>query len=89
MSPLADAYHAKTLEMLALARERNAAVIARLAPVLGASIAAGGMVHTFGSGHSEIIAREIVGRAGGLVCITSINDPTAGFIENQIGRAHV
>ena len=43
MSPLADAYHAKTLEMLALARERNAAVIARLAPVLGASIAAGGI----------------------------------------------
>ena len=25
------------------------------------------------------------GRAGGLVCITSINDPTAGFIENLVG----
>jgi uncharacterized phosphosugar-binding protein len=43
------------------------------------------VIHTFGSGHSEIIAREIVGRAGGLVCITSINDPTAGFIENLVG----
>ncbi|HEY1109160.1 MAG TPA: sugar isomerase domain-containing protein, partial [Opitutaceae bacterium] len=43
------------------------------------------IVHTFGSGHSEIIAREIVGRAGGLVAITSIPDPTAGFIENLVG----
>ena len=85
MSPLADAYYTKTLEMLAVARERNAATIARLAPVLGASIAGGGMVHTFGSGHSDIIAREIVGRAGGLVCIGSIPDPTAGFIENLVG----
>ena len=85
MSPLADAYYTKTLEMLALARERNAATIARLAPVLGASIAGGGMIHTFGSGHSDIIAREIVGRAGGLVCIGSIPDPTAGFIENLVG----
>ncbi|MBM3844205.1 MAG: sugar isomerase domain-containing protein, partial [Verrucomicrobia bacterium] len=33
----------------------------------------------------EIISREIVGRAGGLVCITSIPDPTAGFIENLVG----
>ncbi len=85
MSPLTDAYYARTLEMLALAREKNAPTIAQLAPILGASVARGDVVHTFGSGHSEIIAREIVGRAGGLVCITSINDPTAGFIENLVG----
>ncbi len=71
--------------MLATAREKNAATIAALAPVIGASIAKGDIVHTFGSGHSEIIAREIVGRAGGLVAITSIPDPTAGFIENLVG----
>jgi uncharacterized phosphosugar-binding protein len=85
MSPLADSYYQRTLEMLALARENNAATIAKLAPILGASVARGEVIHTFGSGHSEIIAREIVGRAGGLVCITSINDPTAGFIENLVG----
>ena len=85
MSPLADSYYHRTLEMLALAREKNAATIAALAPVLGACIARGDVIHTFGSGHSEIIAREIVGRAGGLVCITSIPDPTAGFIENLVG----
>jgi uncharacterized phosphosugar-binding protein len=71
--------------MLAAAREKNASTLAALTPILGAVVAHGGMIHTFGSGHSEIIAREIVGRAGGLVCIGSINDPTAGFIENLVG----
>src|SRR4051812_2743892 len=85
MSSLAADYYARANTMLATAWEKNAATIAQLAPVLGASVARGAVIHTFGSGHSEIIAREIVGRAGGLVCITSINDPTAGFIENLVG----
>jgi uncharacterized phosphosugar-binding protein len=85
MSPLASAYYDRSLALLATAREKNAATLAALAPLLGASVARGEVIHTFGSGHSEIIAREIVGRAGGLVCITSINDPTAGFIENLVG----
>jgi uncharacterized phosphosugar-binding protein len=83
--PLAADYYARANQMLATAWEKNAATIAALAPILGASVARGEVIHTFGSGHSEIIAREIVGRAGGLVCITSINDPTAGFIENLVG----
>src|SRR3569832_1865567 len=85
MSPLASAYYDRSLAMLATAREKNSATIAKLTPILGASVARGEVIHTFGSGHSEIIAREIVGRAGGLVCITSLNDPTAGFNENHVG----
>ena len=82
---LAESYLAKANELLARAWTVNTPVIAQLAPILGASVARGEVIHIFGSGHSEIIAREIVGRAGGLVCITSINDPTAGFIENLVG----
>jgi uncharacterized phosphosugar-binding protein len=85
MSPLAEAYFNRANEMLATARTQNAATIARLAPIIGASVARGEVVHTFGSGHSELIAREIIGRAGGLVCVTGIPDPTAGFIENLVG----
>lgn len=85
MSPLADAYFNRANEMLATARMQNAPTIARLAPILGASVARGEVIHTFGSGHSELIAREIIGRAGGLVCVTGIPDPTAGFIENLVG----
>jgi uncharacterized phosphosugar-binding protein len=82
MSSLAQAYYSRANAMLARAWETNAPVIARLAPVIGASIARGGVVHTFGSGHSELISREIIGRAGGLVCVTGIIDPTGGFVEN-------
>jgi uncharacterized phosphosugar-binding protein len=85
MPSLAESYRTRANELLARAWEKNSPVIAQLAPVLGASVARGEVIHTFGSGHSEIIAREIVGRAGGLVCITSINDPTAGFVENLAG----
>ncbi|HXQ82052.1 MAG TPA: SIS domain-containing protein [Opitutaceae bacterium] len=81
----ADTYYERANALLARARESNAPVIARLAPHIGQSIARGGVVHTFGSGHSEMISREIIGRAGGLVCVTGIVDPTGGFIENLPG----
>jgi uncharacterized phosphosugar-binding protein len=83
--PLAATYFHRANELLARAWEANAPAIGRLAPVIGASIAGGGVVHTFGSGHSELISREIIGRAGGLVCVTGIIDPTGGFIENLPG----
>ena len=82
---LAETYHLRANEMLARAWTANAPTIAQLAPAIGGSLAAGGVLHPFGSGHSEIIAREIIGRAGGLVCVNGIVDPTAGFIENLVG----
>jgi len=85
MSSLAEKYRDRANELLAAAWTTNAPVIAQLAPILGASIAQGGVIHTFGSGHSELISREIIGRAGGFVCVTGIIDPTAGFIENLPG----
>ncbi|HEX2854618.1 MAG TPA: sugar isomerase domain-containing protein [Opitutaceae bacterium] len=85
MPSLPEAYFARANDLLARAWEANAPTIAQLAPVIGASIARGEVVHTFGSGHSELISREIIGRAGGLVCVTGIIDPTAGFIENLPG----
>ena len=85
MPSLAESYHARANELLNQAWTTNAPTIARLAPIVGASIAQGGVVHTFGSGHSELISREIIGRAGGFVCVTGVIDPTGGFIENLPG----
>jgi uncharacterized phosphosugar-binding protein len=85
MPSLADTYYERAVSLLARAREANAPVISRLAPIIGQSIARGGVVHTFGSGHSELISREIIGRAGGLVCVSGIIDPTGGFVENLPG----
>jgi len=83
--PLASDYYVRANEMLARAWSVNAPTITRITPIIGESLARGGILHTFGSGHSELIAREIIGRAGGLVCINGIIDPTAGFIENLVG----
>lgn len=82
---LSESYFQRANEMLAHAWTVNAPAIAQLAPIIGASLARGGVLHTFGSGHSELIGREIIGRAGGLVCISGVIDPTAGFIENLVG----
>ncbi len=81
MSPLASAYYDRSLAMLAAARANNAAVIAALTPVIGASVARGEVVHTFGSGHSEIIAREIVGRAGEVVIVISNSGKNSSPLE--------
>ncbi|MFZ9681618.1 MAG: sugar isomerase domain-containing protein [Cephaloticoccus sp.] len=85
MSSPADAFYQQSTALLAAAREKNQPVLAALAPLIGANLAAGGMLHVFGSGHSEVIAREIIGRAGGLVCVNGVLDPTGGFIENLVG----
>lgn len=39
----------------------------RAITLLADSIAAGGVVHVFGTGHSEAFAMEVAGRAGGLI----------------------
>lgn len=49
------------------------------------SIAKDGVLHTFGSGHSQILAAEIERRAGGLVPVSSINDPADGWPEQIVG----
>jgi len=49
------------------------------------SIAADGVLHTFGSGHSQILACEIERRAGGLVPVSSIHDPANGWPEQIPG----
>lgn len=85
MSTSAETYYQQSTALLAQARDTNAATLKKLGAVIGQSVANGGVIHTFGSGHSEIISREIIGRAGGLVCVTGLYDPTGGFVENMVG----
>lgn len=73
--------------MLQSIKEHEVSAIREAANCLADTIARGGIVHVFGSGHSSAIAREIVGRAGGLVPINDIIDPTAGRAERVEGYA--
>lgn len=86
MAPaLADSWFTDIQARLSRVRTRNADALRALGPRIGPSIARGGVLHVFGSGHSEIIARELVGRAGGLACVSQILDPSAGAAENVVG----
>ena len=85
MKQPADAYFDSALDLLQRARATNADTLRIGGALIGQSIADGGVLHTFGSGHSEIIGREIIGRAGGLMPVSGIFDPGAGFSENIVG----
>ncbi len=83
LSTYASAIH----DMLHAIETHEIQAIREGAAAMATAIADGGLVHVFGSGHSAMIAREIVGRAGGLVPINSINDPTGGRAERLEGYA--
>lgn len=63
----------------------NAETIASVAPLIAENLANEGMLHVFGSGHSTMVAAEIVNRAGGLVPINLVRDPTNGWAETVAG----
>ena len=69
--------------------------VARAADLLTATLQAGGVIQAFGCGHSEALAMEIAGRAGGLVPTNKIalrdlvlygGEPTAVLGDPQLER---
>jgi len=82
---LTDAYFKKIQSLQEEVMEQNREQIAYLGKVIGNSLSDGGILHVFGSGHSGIVAREIVHRAGGLVPVSMIHDPTSGWAETVEG----
>lgn len=52
----------------------NREALPEASKILAESIASGGIVHVFGSGHSAMLAQEIFHRAGGLACINAMLD---------------
>ena len=53
------------------------------------AIMQGHLVFTFGSGHSQLLALEVRGRAGGLYPIVEIMDPLRGKAEKLEGIGHI
>ncbi|MEU1389020.1 MULTISPECIES: SIS domain-containing protein [unclassified Nonomuraea] len=60
-------YAPTALALAGRVAESQAEPVRRAAALIVAALRAGGVVNAFGSGHSEAIAMEIAGRAGGLV----------------------
>ena len=66
-----------------LARDETAAIRAAAAVVADA-LAAGGVLHAFGSGHSHMLAEEAFFRAGGLAAVNPVFDRTLQFFDGAL-----
>ena len=73
MTSLFDDYlHEATTRIDALTAEADAGALTPAIDLIVESLAAGGVVQAFGTGHSEAFAMEIAGRAGGLIATNRI-----------------
>ena len=83
MLPYFDAIRAVLTE----AEHKNAAAIATLSVTIADSIAAGGILHLFGTGHGHMLAEELFYRAGGLVPVNAILDPILMLHESALASS--
>jgi uncharacterized phosphosugar-binding protein len=63
--------------------------IRQSATFVGDTILAGGLVYTFGSGHSQLLSQEVHARAGGLYPVMQIVDPLWGRAERIEGLGEI
>lgn len=82
---LAHSFYESSKALQASVYVNNKSTLAAAGRRIAESIADDGVLHTFGSGHSQILAAEIERRAGGLVPVSSINDPADGWPEQIVG----
>ena len=82
---LSQKFYESSLALQAGVYETNKPTLQAAGLRIAESLAADGVLHTFGSGHSQILAAEIERRAGGLVPVSSINDPADGWPEQIVG----
>ena len=77
-------YFSSLCEILSEVSKRQGKNIALAGGLIARAIASGGIVHTFGSGHSHLIAEEAFFRAGGLVPVNPILDEALIFLHGAL-----
>lgn len=82
---LAQKFYKDTRALQKSVYENNKEILRASGKRIADCLAADGVLHTFGSGHSHILASEIERRAGGLIPVSSIYDPTEGWSEQIEG----
>ena len=82
---LAQKFYISSQKIQSRAYENNKATLKAAGKRIATCLASDGVLHTFGSGHSQILASEVERRAGGLVPVSSINDPADGWPEQIEG----
>lgn len=79
-----DLYIKKLHGILDQIASRNADRIRAAGKMVASTIQNSGIVHTFGTGHSHMIAEEAFFRAGGLVPVNAILDSRLAFLDGAI-----
>lgn len=87
MTDMMSQFHTHTLNQLQEIMTHEVSQIKAGAEAIAQSIMSERDFMTFGSGHSELIAREAMWRAGGLGCAMTIIDPSGGDVERLEGAA--
>lgn len=75
MGPVGTAgqrYLAEADRLLRAAAESQGDAVTRAAGLVAAALGGGGLLHTFGTGHSHLLAEEVFYRAGGLAAVNPI-----------------
>ncbi|CAN5798331.1 sugar isomerase domain-containing protein [soil metagenome] len=65
-------------------KREQASNIKRAGHLVAAALSAGGVIHTFGTGHSHLIADEAFFRAGGVAAINPILDERLIFLKGAL-----
>lgn len=76
-----SAYYEAVVRLLGEIQRNQAEVIDQAADLIFSSLVADGVLHIFGSGHSQLVAEEAFHRAGGLV---PVNAMTESFLSPLI-----
>ncbi len=82
-------YSRQVERVLGLIFQSQANAIGKAACLVADVVERGGIVYTFGSGHSLSIAIELYYRAGGMACFDVVHDKTFGRAERLSGYAAV
>src|SRR5215217_7849590 len=86
-----DRYVAAAARVLGEVAATQGEPLEAAARLVADSVAAGGMLHLFGAGHSQLLALDAYARAGGLACVHPILDPAlspaAGLQVSPVERA--
>jgi len=79
-----ELYFDRIQDLLGRIRETQAGAIRKAGEMVARSLKRGGIVHTFGTGHSHMVAEEAFFRAGGLVPVNAILDSRFSFLEGAL-----
>lgn len=81
-------YISELQELLERIKSEQMAAIEAAGRLVAEALVAGGLVHTFGTGHSHLIADEAFFRAGGIAAINPILDERLVFLKGALQSTH-